>query len=284
MTQLTSLHPSSLLLAVDTSPYADSATRYAAFFARRLKVPLRALHVLDSRVASAPSVIDAGMGDMTLMTPEFDAGIQDVLEERASEVKTRTEGLLRELGAETTLEQRSGLPTTEILDASGADTLVVLGKQGESTDLRGKPKLGGVAERVVRRAEGAVLLVPETFAEPNRLLLGYDGSAGAEGALEYALTLAQQLDLPLLALSVDDDLAAAQEQLAEVQARAVRDHLRLETAALSGDPVETILNAAKPGDLLAIGAFGSSRLAEFFGGSTTGELIRGASVPVLLHS
>lgn len=279
MTPLTSL-----LLAVDASPYAEAATRYASFFSQRLRLPLRAVHVLDSRAADAPPPLDAGMGELTLLTLEFDANLHEVLQRRAEEVKGKAEGLLRRLGTEIGLELTTGLPAEEVLERSGAETLTVLGKEGEAASLMDAPKLGVVAERVVRRSEGAVLLATETFAEPRRLLFGYDGSAGAEAALGYVVSLAQALELPVLAVSAHDDEAAAQAQLATVRERAERDDLRLETEYRYGDPVEAILSATKEGDVIAIGAFGTGRLEEFFRGSTTGDIVRKANVPVLLHS
>lgn len=276
-------HLTSLLLAVDASASAEAAARYAGFFSARLSLPLTAVHVLDSRVAGAPAAFDAGVGDMALLTPEFDASVQEVLQERGDELKVRTEALLRRLGVTAELELAAGLPAAEIMDRAAAETLLVLGKEGEAASLSGAPGLGGVAERVVRRAEGAVLLVPQTFTEPRRLLLGYDGSAGAEGALEYVVALARPLNLPVLALNAHDDEAAAQKQLDTVRARARREDVPLETEYRYGDPAEAILSATREGDIIAIGAFGAGRVAEFFRGSTTGDIVRKTNVPVLLH-
>ncbi len=276
--------PTSVLLAVDASPYWTAATRYASFFSERLHLPLRALHVLDSRAAGAPAAVDVGIDDLTLLTPQFDASLQKVLQERGEAVKSRTEVLLRSLGLEADVELSAGLPAAEVLARSTAGTLSVLGKEGETASVTDAAKLGTVAERVVRRAEGAVLLVPETFVEPKRLLLGYDGSAEAEGALEYVVALAQALRLPVLALNAHEDEAVGQTQLEAVRERAAREGLRLETEYRYGDPVEAILSATREGDVVAIGAFGAGRLAEFFRGSTTGDIIRRANVPLLLHS
>lgn len=271
-----------LLLAVDASPYAEAAARYAAFFSQQLKLPLEVLHVLDSRAAGTPASFDVAVDD-TMMTPQFDASIQEVLEARADELKVHIDAVLKRLGLSAEVELTSGGPAGAILERAGARTLSVLGKEGEAAELGSTTRLGSVAERVVRRAEGAVLLVPPQFFKPERVLLGYDGSAGAEAALEYTLALAQHLKVPVLALNAQDDEAAAQAQLGTVRARTEREGLRLETEYRYGDPAEAILSATREGDLIAIGAFGAGRLAEFFRGSTTGTIIRQSNVPVLLH-
>ncbi len=271
-----------LLLAIDASPYAEAAAHYAAFFSQQLKLPLEVLHVLDSRAAGTPASFDVAVDD-AMMTPQFDASIQEVLEARADELRVHMNATLRRLGLSAEVELTSGGPAGAILERAGARTLSVLGKEGEAAELGGTTRLGSVAERVVRRAEGAVLLVPPRFSKPERVVLGYDGSGGAEAALEYTLALAQRLKVPVLALSAQDDEAAAQAQLGTVRARTEREGLRLETEYRYGDPAEAILSATREGDLIAIGAFGAGRLAEFFHGSTTGTIIRQSNVPVLLH-
>lgn len=275
---------SSLLLAVDASPYAGTATRYAALLSRQLWLPLRALHVIDSRIATTPGTLDTGMGDMTLLTPLFDPGVEKVLEEQAKKIRAETDAHLERFGLGAKLELSAGVPEAEILGRADARTLLVMGKAGETYAASEKVRLGGVAERAVRRAEGAVLLVPERFTEPKRLLLGYDGSSGAEAALGYTFDLARTLKLPVSAVNVGDDERAAEAVLRRVRARAAEDNLLLEAETYRGEPGAAISGAAREGDLIVIGAFGEGRLAEFFGGSTTAEIIVGANVPVLLHS
>ncbi len=274
---------STLLLAVDASPYAEAAARYAAFFSQQLKLSVEALHVLDSRAAGSPPSFEVGVDDVAMMTPPFDASIQEVLEARADEVKAHIDDLLGQLGLSAEVGLASGSPAGAILERADAETLSVLGREGEAAELGDDSRLGSVAERVVRRAEGAVLLVPRHFIKPERVVLGYDGSAGAEAALTYALEVARHLNVPVLALSAQEDEAAAQKQLEKVRARAAQGGLRLETEYRYGNPTEAILSATHEGDLLAIGAFGSGRLTEFFRGSTTSSVVRRANVPVLLH-
>lgn len=273
---------SSLLLAVDASPYAEAAVRYAGFFSTALRLPLSVIHVLDTRTAGGAPALDAGLGDLTLES-DFDASLSAVLQNRGEEIGASTEAQLGSLGVRAETEIAVGFPAAEILERADESTLIVLGQRGEEAAATGTTKLGSVSERVVRRAEGAVLLVPETFTEPQRLLLGFDGSAGAEGALEYVASLARALSLPVHALNIHRHEATAQDQLAAVRARAQREPFGLTTEYRYGDPSEAILSATREGDILAIGAFGAGRLAEFFRGSTTTDITRRANVPVLLH-
>lgn len=278
MTPLTSL-----LLAVDASPYAEASARYAGFFSTALELPLKVVHVLDTRTAGGAPALDAGMGDLTLEMSDFGASLSAALQGRGDEIAASTEALLASLGVRAETEIAAGFPAAEILERADEETLIVLGKRGEEAAAIGTTKLGSVSERVVRRADGPVLLVPDSFTKPQRLLLGYDGSKGAEGALEYVVSLARTLSLPVHALNVHRHEATAQDQLAAVRARAGRDGLHLTTEYRYGDPTEAILSATREGDIVAIGAFGTGRLAEFFRGSITTDVVRQANVPVLLH-
>ena len=107
---------------------------------------------------------------------------------------------------------------------------------------------------------------------------------GAEAALGYTFGLARALKLPVLAVNVSDDEGAAETVLGRVRARAAEENVKLVSETQRGEPGAAIAEAAREGDLIVIGAFGAGRLAEFFGGSTTEEVIVGAEVPVLLHS
>ncbi len=276
-------HFSSLLLAVDASPYAEAAARYAARLSERLGLPLRAVHVLDLRVATTPSSLDAGMGDPAMLTPHFDVELQGVLERRAEKVQVDIQALLKGLGLETDVELPTGPVENEILSRADAETLILMGKEGDSAEINGSGRLGSVAEHVARRAEGAVLLAPQTFSEPQRLLLGYDGSDGSEGALAYTLALAKPLKLPILALNVQDDEETARAPLVRARSHAERKGLNLTADFRSGDPAKAIVETAQDGDVIAIGAFETGRIAAFFQGSTTLEIAREAAVPILLH-
>ena len=273
----------SLLLAVDASPYAEAAARYAAFLSKRLEVPLRAVHVIDLRAVTTPSELNLGMGDPAMVTPQFDTELQGVMEKRAEEVRANTQALLAQLGVSAELELPTGPIENEILDRAAGETLIVIGKEGESAKLERSARLGSVAEHLARRAEGAVLLVPQTFAEPRRLVLGYDGSDGAEGALTYTLALAKPARLPVLALNVQADETTARPPLERAAEHAARDGVDLSAEVLTGDPTEAIVGATRAGDVIAIGAFETGRLAEFFRGSTTRDVVLEADVPVLLH-
>ncbi len=158
-----------LLVAVDGSEAARTATRTAAEIASASKAHLAVLHVdsIPGRDASAPQP-----------------------EQMAEETITR-------FGLKPEILHRAGDPAEEILAATrsyGSD-LLVMGSRGRSK-LAGL-LLGSVSQEVVARAACPVLLVraeAEPLKPPRRILLPIEGIAGSAPLVAVAARLAKALD------------------------------------------------------------------------------------------
>lgn len=271
----------SILLAVDASPATSGTLDFARFLAARLGANVRAAYVIDSRLTNMSYWTDYGA--LSLPTTTYSEEMNELLQAQGKELLSRVETALAEdgLGAET--EIRTGLPAEQILNAAETADLVILGRRGESSKLSESAGLGAVVERVIRGSRGPVLVAPERFVPPRRIVLGYDGSERAREAMVYAAELAERLGLPLLAVSVHDDERTALERLETVRAYAQGRKLELHTLPANGDPVDVLLSELGEGDLLAIGAFGEGRVRAWLLGSTTEAILRTSTQPVLLH-
>jgi nucleotide-binding universal stress UspA family protein len=211
------------------------------------------------------------------------------------------------LAVEAALEH--GVPATRIVEAVHAQRadLVVIGTHGASGFER--LALGSVTEKVVRKAACPVLTVPPrahaTSRLPfKRLLCPIDFSQASKSALDVALTLAQeaQADLVLLHVlewPVDREPASMPgfnvpeyrvfretEAAAELEAlvpAAARDWCTIESRLTHGKPYEQILAVAgaREADLIVIGVHGRNAVDVMLFGSTTNQVIRGATCPVL---
>ena len=126
---------------------------------------------------------------------------------------------------------------------------------------------------------------PEKFREIRRILVAYDGTAHATLAFERACELCNLLRLPMVLLTCrerpDEDVRATQKQAERVRESSA---FELDVRIVDGHPEEQILECAKltEADLIVMGAYGHSRLREFFLGSTTNYVILKATRPVLL--
>lgn len=140
-----------------------------------------------------------------------------------------------------------------------------------------------------------------------RIVVPLDGSELAEAALPSAEGMAKLTDAPLLLLRVidasrldryggygmafdftvyeqlvEDERTAASEYLAEIE-RVVRGRgLAVAVEQREGMASREILAATQEGDLLVMASHGRGGVARWFMGSVAEEVIRRATVPVLL--
>ncbi|MCE9664265.1 universal stress protein [Halomonas sp. M5N1S17] len=273
----------SILLAIDSSPSAEVARRYAIDMARRLEGTVHAVFVIDSRLTefsyfsdeSRPGVVEAALRlrEQTLQQ----------LEEQGELLLEAVKAEIEAAGIECRVDRLSGVPAVRILDAASDSDLIVMGRRGESAGLGDTKGLGEVVERVLRTADQPVLLAGADFQEITQVLLGFDGSKPAREAMNYAIELAQRLVLPVRAVSVHHEEHVARRHLETVELYAASHKVKVDTDIRKGDPADVILSMAQPGDLITIGAFGEGRIREWLLGSTTETILRSAAQPVLLH-
>lgn len=217
---------------------------------------------------------------------------------------------LLQAGASVTVATRTGRFADEVIDASreSQPDLVVLGPPPGSDG--GPASSGVIATQIVRGSRTSVLIA--RHSRPIRsVVLGYDGSRGAEAAVSLLIQLpwgtppridvCTAFDLvrpfksgiaPLLRRQV---LAATEADLIEAgetaQAMASEASERLQgngfssTAhALEGRPSEQLLVLAGEtgADLIAVGARGLSGVERFLLGSVSAELVAVAPTSLLV--
>jgi nucleotide-binding universal stress UspA family protein len=212
---------------------------------------------------------------------------------------------------EAILATQEGDPSRTIVDqalAVPAD-LVVMGTHGRSGFERFV--VGSVAEKVLRKAPCPVLMVPPhvTATLPaevrfKNILCPMDFSPSALQALGFALDLARQADGSVTVLHVLEWLAEeeprayehfnvpeyrryligdARERLQKLVADEPRTWSAIENVVVPGRPHREILRMAadSPVDLIAMGAQGRGGLGLALFGSTTQQVVRAATCPVL---
>lgn len=138
-----------IVVPLDGSPTAERALPVASGLARLLGVPVHCLAVaevvgVDGTLARA---LPAGIYDAGLETARREAG------ERVAMAASR----LRSEGIAASEEVRAGPVRSELIAALRAGDLVVMTTHGHGRALRWS--VGAVAERVLQRAPGPVLLV-----------------------------------------------------------------------------------------------------------------------------
>ena len=195
-------------------------------------------------------------------------------------VERQIQQLARETGLTVAVQRDQGRVADCMVDASGRASLLVLGKFGHRHDHGGL--LGTNSELIIRRAHKPVLLTPERFVWPRRVLIAYGGKALGDEVLQTGITCSQALGLPLQVITVERDAARrsslwekAKDQFAEAAATATFEHDE-------GDPSSAIVRRTANDTLLVMGAYGRSKLYRMILGSVTTEVMRAAHGLVLL--
>jgi nucleotide-binding universal stress UspA family protein len=183
-----------ILIPLDGSKTAEKVLPYARSLARRLKLPVELLGVVDvseTRRRIAPEkaeFLDSALENVTRSTEQYLNGIA---------------GSFHDLTVKCTVEK--GTPAEVIVDkaASGKDVLISMATHGYSGIKRWL--VGSVTEKVLRGTTNTLLLIRATEAAKSdgeaafsAVIVPLDGSELAETVLPTVAELAKQLKLKVV--------------------------------------------------------------------------------------
>ena len=289
-----------IICPVDFSESSVRALAYAAALARWYDAHLTVLHVVPT--FESMQVRGDILEPIRVVTP--------MPRERVLEEMSRSLNLAA-LSPRASSVADTGDPQVTIIDQafSKKADLIVMGTHGR----RGFKRLvlGSVTEAVLRDAPCPVLTVPPhapaavseavTF---KRILCPVDFSPSALQALGFALDLARQSDGRVTLMRVVEWLEEeeprasthfnvpeyrrymledAQARLRNVVGEESRTWVEIDDVVVFGRAYREILRAAesKPADLIVMGAQGRGGIGLTLFGSTTQQVVRGATCPVL---
>ncbi len=291
----------SILCPTDFSDASQHALDHAVAIAGWYSAKVVALHAHQTvSAAVAAYAVAGGVGDTWLDSDEILAERRNL----ASAVAP-----LRADGVELETEVLPGPAADTIVGYAAATSpdLIVIGTHGAGgfTHL----VLGSVTEKVLRRAQCPVLTVPPRAQATSmlpfrRILCPIDFSASSLAGLELAFSFAREGDAIITLLHVIDDpdeneLFVARpydvhqhhvqreqhvlNHLDKLVPDSVRDWSFRKLRVAHGKPYERILDVAaeERADLIVVGVQGRKPLDLMLFGSTTNQLVRRATSPVL---
>jgi nucleotide-binding universal stress UspA family protein len=289
-----------ILCPIDFSEASRHALAHAVAIAKWYGSQITALHVIHLPLVPQPPILSAAVADPVWPTSSGRAAPEEELHawlEPARRAGVTTEALVDE-----------GSAVGRILDRAKSQQadLIVMGTHGLSGFERFM--LGSVAEKVLRKATCPVMTVPPASVTATkipyaRLLCPVDFSDSSLAALRFAYSLAQEANANLTILHVfdwpvDDELLVerfdasefrrhveegARKRLEALVTEEVRQWCTPSTKMAYGKPYREILAEAERegADLIVIGVRGRNPLDVTVFGSTTNQVVRRASCPVL---
>lgn len=296
------VHLTRILCPVDLSETSSHALAQALALARSYKARLTVLQVSWAGLPPIAYPGSATMETTPLLRPDQLEELRDGLRlfaERGTAAGVKMDLLVRE-----------GAVVPMILDEARAihADLIVIGTHGRSGF--DHFLLGSVTEKVLRKAECAVMTVPPadrtaTPAPASRTIVcAVDFSPASLKAFDYALSLGRELSATVLLTHVFDwprdrpvprglelESAAYRGKVhetirAELQSLVppdARGYCQTEDLVTVGRPHEEIVRLARDrdADLIVMGVHGRSSLNLALFGSTANQVVRHASCPVV---
>ncbi len=280
-----------ILACIDGSELGNTVSGYAIWLAQNSQFPLKFLHTIEHSHRTE-HVHREGT-----LTPNIREQLLDELsdEERMESKQLIAEGKVildkaQQMGQQAGLteivaKQRHGSLPEALADLEAEISMVVLGAKGEDHD-GNKKGLGSQLEEAIRAIHTPVFIVKsEKFIEPKKLMFAYNGSPTSQKALEFikqGTFCTASLEIHLVC--VNKNSLEAEKLIAEAEMILKQGNINLKTQALSGDPVESLINYQQQNaiDTTVMGAFSHGKVHGLFFGSFTTRMLLESSTNFLL--
>lgn len=281
-----------IIACLDGSAIARSVCEAAAWVSQRLDAPLRLLHVLEKDQHHRDNLSGSiGLGareQLLKQLTELDEQRARLALEHGRHILDDAAQLAQKDGATgvETMQRHGGLIDT-LLEQESETRVLVLGRQGEDHASLNHT-LGSHLETLIRSIHKPILVTVGEFRAPQSFMVAFDGSETAQRALSaYAQS-------PLLkGLSCHLVMAGHQDKIHSEKLQYAADVLRsrdfevsvAHLAAETKEAVQSVLTSYQRDHqigLMVMGAYGHSRIRQFFIGSHTRTMVSQSDIPLLL--
>ena len=284
------MNKNTLIAFIDGSAHMPILCEYAAQFAFWSDASIKLYHVIENQAGADKNDLSGAinLGARTKLMDELVS--EGAKKSKAALLQGRNliesaKKRLSDLGCSNVeLRLRTGDIAQTLKNKESEGDLVLIGKRGENTSIE-KQRIGDNFERIVRTSSKPIFVSNSTFRDINHVLVAFDGSLPSIRILEYLLggPIFRKLKISVLGVSKLKEDPFGPEQKSLVMNLNKNQNL-ISFINASGDPKDQIMKHIheQKSDMLAIGAYGHSKLRNLFIGSTTSTLIHSSPVPVLL--
>jgi hypothetical protein len=268
-----------ILLALDGSHFPSGAFELAAEWYR--KEPLLITGVFLSPIDVSKIVTYTGLEAVPVMPAVMEG---EYGEEVAQNIRLFEEKCLSE-GLEYRIHNDSdNLPLASLIQESRFADLILLSRESFFANIN-KDQPNEYMQELLKKSECPVLLIPDQYETPDRILLLYDGEASSVFALkQFAYLFPELTTLPttLLKVSKKPEEALPNEQsIGELAARHFSD-LTLYDMSLEDKAQLTNWLTEEESSWVVMGAYGRSLFSTLFKKSFADELINHVRLPLFI--
>jgi nucleotide-binding universal stress UspA family protein len=276
-----------VLVCLDGSLLSKAVCDYGIFVAKNLNLPLILLNVVEHSHISKKVNLSGNIG-----FGSKDALLDDLANEEMQESKkliAKGKVVLIEmeeyvksknLTSYYTLQKHGTLYET-LEDLSNDLKIAIIGLKGEDS---GDKKIGSHVEELIRTLNIPILLVNQKFEPIKSMLMAYDGSDYAKKAIKEGKRSPIFPNVKRFIVNVNKDTQVSNRLLDEAKSIFANADIDVETQALNGDCVESLLQYQEQNeiDIIAMGAYSHNRFKSMIFGSFTTKMLLNAKKPLLL--
>lgn len=272
-----------IMLALDASKYADSVLKHGIDLANKFKSHVTVLSVADVRIFEWATSIGTDGFVPLIPSGAYESESRKLVEEKCERIIEKASEILQKENIEFEIIKYEGSPPDVIVEKSSLADIVVMGKRGEY-ERWDNDSLGATVDTVSRHITKPLFVSKKEYRDIKNILIGYDGSAHANNALQCCGHLAEAFHAQITIISVTDDEELGKHYLQDASNYLLNYEVTCQTRIISGAPHKAIVKFADDHgiDLISIGAYGHSRIKQAILGSTTEQIIRFAKCPVLM--
>lgn len=272
-----------ILVAQDGSPTSEAAASAAIQIAQRQNRHIRGLYMVDpALVMSAYANYQGELGDVEPPSSQDDLIAR--FEERGTVALQWLEARCRAEGVAVRTEMVFGGVWEFVLQEAAKVALLALGRRGHSHKTH-PDQLGSNFQTIAHHTRTPLLAGGEEKRSLDRLLLAFNGSERAQGALTWASILQRTLPAEVTVVAVQEGEEASPQWVAELQAHLSQSELaNYRFVSRKGQAATEILGAAREEriDLIVMGRYRHGALLEWLVGSTVDSVLRATELPVLI--
>ena len=280
---------SKIITCVDGSTMTTAVTNAAIWTSNKLKKPILFLHTIEKEQQHGADNYSGAIGlgarsallqEMTKLDEQrgklaLKLG-KELLERVASEAQTSVVQQVESM-------QRHGELSDAIVDMEDKTRLIVIGRSGKGHE-DDYSALGSNIETLLRKATHPVMLIPDTFTEPTSFMVAYDGRQTADNALQRVIDGGLLHGLHCHLVSVKNNEPNLKEKFAAAQQKLEQKGFAVTASFLEGNIFEALMAYKQEHDidLIIMGAFGHSKLRQFFVGSNTMKMLERSKIPMIV--
>lgn len=280
---------STVIACIDASPSAPCVATASAWASQRLQAPLRVLHVLERPPTPATQDLSGAIGlgsreQLLEELTELDARRERVAMEHGKHLLEDAARIAAQAGVESAEKrQRHGSLVETLQEMEGDTRLLVMGRVGEDHDISAH-RIGSHLESVVRSIHRPIMVVMREFVAPKGFMIAYDGSVTASKALSLVAKSPLLVGLPCHLVTVGPLSAEQTRQIGQARDTLTAAGFSVTIATVEGEVQAALSQYHRDNDidLMVMGAWGHSRIRQFFVGSNTTRMLSHSDITLLL--